>query len=80
MPEVVCSRCGLQPDRTQEDRSSPWEVAKTCVFSAVLQRRGTPRETMHSWPVDAFADFLCGQDLCGPAAGLQDAGVVALPS
>jgi hypothetical protein len=38
MTEVVCSRCGLQPDRTQVGRLSPWEVAKACAFSAVLQR------------------------------------------
>ena len=41
MSEIVCSRCGLQPDRTQVGRLSPWEVAKACAFSAVLQRMGS---------------------------------------
>jgi hypothetical protein len=41
MSEIVCSRCGLQEDRTQVGRLSPWEVAKACAFSAVLQHLGS---------------------------------------
>ena len=44
MSEIVCSRCGLQPDRTQVGRLSAWEVAKACAFSAVLQRLGAQFE------------------------------------
>jgi hypothetical protein len=53
------------------------EPARVCTAArasrATITR--TPRETMQTWPVDALADFLCGQDLCGPAASLKKAGV-----
>jgi hypothetical protein len=47
----------------------------TTARASPAPRPFTPRETMQSWPVDALADFLCGQDLSGPAASLQKAGV-----
>ena len=37
--------------------------------------RGRVRAFDESWQVDALADLLCGQNLCGPAASLQKAGV-----
>ena len=46
MSEIVCRRCGLHPDRTQVGRLSPWEVAKACAFSAVLQRMGSHLDQM----------------------------------
>ena len=36
MTTLVCSVCGLAPERTQEGRLPPWEVAKAAAFSVVI--------------------------------------------
>lgn len=54
--------------------SEPAWVCTIVRASPALSPR-TPQQTMQSWTVDALADFLCGQDLYGPAASLQKAGV-----
>ena len=36
MTALVCSVCGLAPERTQEGRLPPWEVAKAAAFSVVI--------------------------------------------
>ncbi len=33
---VLCNRCGLSTERTQEGRLPPWEVAKACAYSTVI--------------------------------------------
>jgi hypothetical protein len=36
MPDMVCVRCGLRPERTQQGRLPAWNIAKACVFSTVI--------------------------------------------
>ena len=36
MPDMVCVRCGLRPERTQQGRRPAWEIAKACAFSTVI--------------------------------------------
>ena len=37
MARALCDLCGLSPERTQEGRLAPWEVAKACAYDAVIR-------------------------------------------